>query len=177
MKLSTKNIITYSLFAALTAVFSQISIPLQFTPVPINLATLSVLMSGALLGSRGGALSQIVYVLLGTIGIPVFAQLTGGIGILLGPTGGYIIGYILAAFVTGIIVEKTKHNIFFYLIAMTIGIITCYTVGTMWFMFITKTDLIKSLSMCVIPFIIGDVLKIFTASFLTLRLFPVINKK
>ena len=83
-----------ALLAAVTAACSWISVPLPFTPVPINLATLAVFLAGGLLGAKYGSISIITYVLLGAIGVPVFNSFTGGIGIITGPTGGYIIGYI-----------------------------------------------------------------------------------
>lgn len=176
MKSQTRNLILYSLFTALTAVLSQISINLPFTPIPINLAMLSVFMSGAMIGSKGGAISQIVYVLLGAIGVPVFANLSAGVGILFGPTGGYIVGYVLAAFITGFIIEKMNNNFIIYILSMFMGLIACYSLGTLWFMFITKAGILASLSMCVIPFIVGDILKILAGSFLALRLNPIVNR-
>lgn len=176
MNLKTKNLILYSLFAAMTAVLSQISLTFPFTPVPVNLAMLSVFLSGAMVGAKGGAVSQIVYVTLGAIGIPVFAKLSAGVGIILGPTGGYIVGYIVAAYITGYIIEKTGRNIKTYIFAMLIGLVFCYTLGTIWFMLITGTMINKALTLCVIPFIPGDVLKILAGSFLALRLNPIINK-
>lgn len=97
----TRLLILSALFAALTAVGSWISIPLPFSPVPINLATLSVFLAGGLLGPAGGAASQAVFVALGAVGLPVFHSFTGGVGILAGPTGGYLIGYIAAAWIAG----------------------------------------------------------------------------
>ena len=93
------------LFAALMAICSFISIPLGFTPVPVNLATLGVFLAGGLLGKKYGTVSIAVYVLLGAVGVPVFAGFKGGVGVLAGPTGGYIIGYIAAAFLVGLLVE------------------------------------------------------------------------
>ena len=170
MNTKTKQLISCSLFAALTAILSQISIPLPFTPVPINLATLSVLLSGALLGKKGGAISQVVYTLLGAIGLPVFANFLSGIGVIFGPTGGYIIGYIVAAFVVGIIIQKTNRNLITYLLSMILGIISCYILGTAWFMYITNSNLLTSLTMCVFPFIPGDIVKIVIGAFLANRL-------
>ncbi|QSX04953.1 biotin transporter BioY [Sedimentibacter sp. zth1] len=170
MKLSTKKIVICSFFAALTAVLAQISIPLPFTPVPINMGPMSVLMCGIILGKNYGALSQIVYVLLGLIGIPVFSGFTGGVGKILGPTGGYIIGYIFTAYVVGLIATKKTNKKLFYPLAMTIGIIVCYILGTAWFMYTTKNPLIASLTMCVFPFLIGDALKIFVGTILCLKI-------
>lgn len=94
-----------ALFAAVLAVASWISVPLPFTPVPVNLATLAVTLAGALLGCKYGTLSVLVYILLGAVGVPVFAGFTGGLGHLAGPTGGYIIGYLSSAFICGIIMD------------------------------------------------------------------------
>lgn len=174
MNIKTKQLVLYSLFAALTAILSQISIPLPFTPVPINLATLSVLLSGAILGKNGGVISQLVYVLLGAIGLPVFAGFSSGIQIILGPTGGYIIGYIVAAFIVGIITEKYSKSLMTYIISMILGIIACYILGTAWFIHVTGSGLVAALTMCVFPFIIGDIIKIAAGSFLARRLRKII---
>lgn len=101
----TRLLILSGVFAAVTAVCSWISIPLPFTPVPINLALLGVYLSGGLLGGHYGFYSQLIYVLLGAIGVPVFAGFSGGFGIISGPTGGYIIGYVFAAIVVGLVVS------------------------------------------------------------------------
>ncbi|WP_027400226.1 biotin transporter BioY [Anaerovorax odorimutans] len=184
MQTSTKSnirtfpIILCALFAALTAVCSAISIPIPFTPIPINLATLSIFLAGGLLGAKWGTISQVVYVLLGAIGLPVFHNFTGGFGIIAGPTGGYIVGYIAAAFLIGYLTDKfifSKDNktsaIYVKLIlSMVAGGILCYTLGTIWFMKLTGTSLIPALLSCVIPFLPGDLIKILIASFLTKRL-------
>ncbi|MFA5658856.1 MAG: biotin transporter BioY [Oscillospiraceae bacterium] len=169
MNTAIRKITLTALFAALTAVFSQIQISIQ--PVPINFATLSVFLAGAILGWKYGALSQIVYVLLGLSGVPVFAGFSSGTAILFGKTGGYIFGYILAAFLTGLISQiKTKRVKLLLSIAMAVAMLSCYTLGTAWFMLITGTELLKSLIWCVFPFLIGDALKISAAVMLTQRL-------
>lgn len=104
-KISAADLTLAALFAALTAVFSQISFPLPFTPVPINLATLAFMLAGSLLGPSAGLLSQLVFLCLGLCGLPVFAEFTGGPGILFGPTGGYIPGYAAGACVIGLLFE------------------------------------------------------------------------
>lgn len=170
MKVSmTKKMCMCGLFAALTAVFSQIQIPMA--PVPINLATFSVMLSGSILGWKYGALSQIVYVLLGMVGAPVFAGFSGGLGIVAGKTGGYIIGYIACAFIVGFMTEKIKIAKKIILpLSMVIGTIACYLLGTLWFMVLTKTELWQSLLWCVIPFLIGDAIKIVVACIISDRL-------
>ncbi|HAK44165.1 MAG TPA: biotin transporter BioY [Clostridium sp.] len=170
MKITTKKIILCALFAALTSVLSQISIPLPFTPVPINLATVSVFMAGGLLGAKEGAISQVIYVIIGAIGVPVFANFTAGLSIVVGPTGGYIAGYIVSAIIVGIIVKKLGDNIYSYIVAMSVGILGCYFVGTSWFMYLTKSELIEALLMCVVPFLFGDILKIILSAFLVKKL-------
>lgn len=170
-KLTTRDMTLIAMFAAVTAVLSQITIPLGFTPIPVNLATLSVLIAGGLLGSIKGAISQLVYLLIGAVGIPVFSGFRGGVGILVGPTGGYIIGYVIGAFVVGIIIEKCDRKIPTLVGAMVAGMIVLYATGTLWFMISTKNGLVASLTMCVVPFLIGDAFKIAAATFLVRRLY------
>ena len=100
------------LFAALTAVCTYISIPLGFTPVPVNLATLAVFLAGGILGMKYGTVSLMVYVLLGAVGLPVFSNFSGGPGVLMGPTGGYIAGYIAAAFIVGFHMRQSLRRLF-----------------------------------------------------------------
>ena len=170
MKINTKKRILDALLAALTAVFSQIAVPLPFTPVPVNLATLSVLLAGGILGAKGGAVSQTVYVLIGAVGVPVFSNFTGGFAKLAGPTGGYIAGYIAAAWLVGFLTSKRKKNLPNLILSMAAGILLCYMLGTAWFMILTKNTLLQSLTLCVIPFLIGDALKIAAAGFFVWKL-------
>jgi biotin transporter BioY len=107
-----KGMVFAALFAAFTAAVAWFKIPLPFTPVPITLQTLVVLISGAMLGSYYGALSMIIYLILGAIGLPVFAGGSSGIGVLFGPTGGYLFSYPIASFVIGKMLEKKKLNVF-----------------------------------------------------------------
>lgn len=169
MKITTKKCAFYALFAALTVICAQIAIPLPGN-VPLSLATFAVMLSGALLGMFGGAVSQLVYVLLGAVGVPVFASFSGGLGRIVGPTGGYIIGYIFMALVIGLIVTKTKKKFYIYLLAMGAGTIVCYTFGTAWYVFSTKTALLPALTACVFPFLPGDAIKIILASLIACQL-------
>ncbi len=173
----TTNLILCAIFAALTGVTAGIIIPLPFTPVPMTLATLAVMLTGGLLGSKYGSVSMIVYVLLGAFGAPVFGGYTGGFDKILGPTGGYIIGYILTAFITGIIIEKInkKNSFYINIVAMAIGLSLCYILGTIWFMISTNTPLWTSLIACVFPFLIGDLLKIMAGAVLIKKLRPVLH--
>ena len=174
----TVNLMLCALFAALTAVCSFISIPLPFTPVPVNLATLAVFLAGGLLGHKYGTVSQLVYIALGAAGLPVFHNFTGGLGILAGPTGGYIIGYAAAAFLTGAVIHllKQKDSLPALAGAMLAGLASCYLLGTLWFMISSGSGLYVSLAACVIPFLPGDGLKIVAACLLIKKLRPVLAK-
>ena len=172
----TARLVLTAVFAALTAVMAWISFPLPFTQVPISLSTLGVGLAGGLLGKKYGPLAMVCYVLLGAVGVPVFAEFTAGAGILAGPTGGYIIGYIFFAFLTGLITEKGEGALWITL-GVIAGLLVCYALGTLWFMVSTGTGLIPSLGMCVIPFIPGDILKTIVTVLLILRLKPLLKRQ
>ncbi len=169
------HIVLCALFAALTAVLAQITIPIG--PVPISLATFSVFMTGALLGAKSGAVSQAVYVLLGAMGVPVFAGFKGGLGTLVGPTGGYIAGYILAAWLVGFLAEKFGNELWALLLAMLAGFFAYMISGTGWFMFTTRNGLAEALMICVVPFLPGDAIKMILAATLAYRLRPFLRNK
>lgn len=172
----TQKLILCALFAAMTAVLSQIAIPIG--PVPVNLATFAVYCAGAILGAKMGAVSMAVWALLGVVGIPVFTMFRSGPGTLLGPTGGFILGYVVAAFLIGLVVEKgNKHNRFFpYPLAMLLGAAAFFLLGTGWFMISTHAGIAEALSLCVLPFIPGDLVKIVLATVLAHRLRPLLSK-
>ena len=169
MRLSIRRLLLCALFAALMAVCSQLSIPLPM--VPINLALLAALLGGALLGPKLGAAAIGVYVLVGLMGVPVFASFGAGPGTLFGKTGGYIIGYVLAAFLTGLLARKGK-GYWRTCLAMVAGTLACYLFGTAWFMQVTGMEWWLSLTYCVLPFLPGDGLKILAAAWLSRRLRP-----
>lgn len=163
-----------ALFAAFIAVCSQIQIPLPM--IPINLALFAVYTAGAVLGVKYGTLSVAVYVLLGMVGVPVFANFKGGFGILFGKTGGYILGYVLAAVVVGALYEKCKDSFWKICLVMTLGLFLCYTFGSLWFMYISKTGLWATLGYCVLPFLPGDAVKIVLSALVSKKLKKSISK-
>lgn len=169
-KSTTKDLVLIAMFAVTTAALAQIAIPMPFTQVPISLATFAVFLSGGLLGAKRATAAQLVYVLLGVIGLPVFANFNGGFGVIAGPTGGYIVGYIATALIVGIAKDKFPHKRWCFVLCMVLGTIVCYTLGTAWFMFVSHNNIWSSLLMCVIPFLPGDLLKIILAIFVTERL-------
>ena len=165
-----KRLMFAALFAALTAAVSPIKIPLVFTPVPISLQTLMVLLAGALLGANLGALSQLLYVLVGTLGLPVFAGGSSGFGALFGPSGGYLLGFIAAAFVIGKLVEKAKKPSFMQLvIAMVVGSLVIYVFGVAGGLIVTGLPLTQVLVGWVLPFIIGDAIKLIIAAIIAYK--------
>ena len=164
----TRQLVLAALFAALTAVCSQIQIPLPM--IPINLALFAVHLCGALLGAKWGALSMAVYALLGAVGVPVFAGFGSGPAVLFGKTGGYIIGYILCAAIVGLLSRRLGFTFPKLCLSMLVGVAMCYLFGTAWFMAISGLNLATSLSYCVLPFLPGDAVKILLAALLALRL-------
>ncbi len=166
---SLRGMIYAAMFGAITAVGAFVIIPLP--PVPITLQTLFTALSGALLGGSLGALSQVVYVLLGIIGLPVFAGGKAGLGVLFGPTGGYLIGFVAASFVIGKMIEGKKEAGFVWIaFAMVLGFLVLYALGVLQLSLVAKLDFAKALSAGMLPFLIGDVVKIVVATFVTLKL-------
>ena len=150
------------IFTALITICSWISIP---TLVPFTLQTFAVFLAVAILGGKRGTLAVVVYVLLGAIGVPVFAEFTGGIDIILRNTGGYIIGFIFSALVMWLIESLFGRKLWVQGISMVLGMAVCYAMGTAWFMFVYMRDtgavgLSTVLGWCVIPFILPDAVKI-----------------
>lgn len=174
----TRNMVLVSLFAALIAICSWISIP---SAVPFTLQTMAVFLAVGLLGGRLGTLCVLVYIALGAVGLPVFAGFKGGFGALLGTTGGYILGFLLSALLMWAMEKWTAKNKWLLLLSMVLGLLVCYFFGTVWFrtVYLRTTGAVgwlSVLSWCVFPFLIPDAVKITCAWLLTLRLRKVICK-
>lgn len=168
----TRDIVYMSVFTAMISICSWISIPAS---IPFTLQTMGVFTTVGLLGGKRGTLTILTYILLGAIGIPVFAGLTGGVSVLLGTTGGYIIGFLLSALLMWGIEAIMGRNQIVLAFSMVAGLIVCYVFGTAWFMMIYTQHsgvigLSTVLGLCVIPFIIPDLIKIGVALFLINRL-------
>lgn len=172
-KNAVKDLVFTAMFAALIAVCSILSIPIG--EVPITLQTFAVCLAAAMLGWKRGTLSVLIYVLLGAVGVPVFAGMTGGVGILAGPTGGYIIGFIPAAIIIGFAADKWERKALPLIVAMVLGVLVCYLIGTIWFMVVTGMGIGESLMLCVVPFLIPDGVKIALAMILSNRLSKVVK--
>jgi biotin transport system substrate-specific component len=168
-KRSLRGMVYASMFGALTAVGAYIMIPLP--PVPVTLQTLFVFLAGALLGGSLGALSQVVYILLGVIGLPVFAGGKAGAGVLLGPTGGYLIGFVVGAYVIGKLTALRKKPGFVWLVcAMAIGLSLVYMIGIIQLMVVANLDFDKALAVGLLPPLPGDILKMIIAALITLKI-------
>lgn len=164
-----------SLMAALTAVGAYIHIPVG--PVPIVLSSLFVLLSGLLLGSRWGLISMGLYLLVGAIGIPVFSGGRGGVAHFLGPTGGYLFGYVLSAWVTGLISERSHKSPTLQIIAIIFGSLAIYVTGVPWLKRVADMSWEKSLMVGVVPFLIGDAVKGAAALVLARSVRPMLNRQ
>ena len=167
-KLSVQDICSIAIMAALTAVMAQISIPMPMG-VPMTMQTFAITLAAVILGSKKGALSILVYVLMGAVGIPVFAGFSGGIQNLIGPTGGFIISFPIMAFIIGIGVEhKDKKGMF--TLMLILGTVSNYVVGVIMFCIIAKSPVWTGISACVLPFIPTAIIKAVLASVLGLQI-------
>ena len=152
-------------FALFTALAAQIRIPLPFTPVPITGQTFAVLLSGGVLGMYAGASSQVVYVIMGAIGLPFFAGGTSGWEVVTGATGGYLIGFVFAAAYVGYMAERGEDRRFSSSIGMFLtGTLIIYAFGVPWLMNYLETDLADAVAKGMAPFLIGDVIKALLAA-------------
>ncbi|WP_342504685.1 biotin transporter BioY [Sporosarcina sp. FSL K6-2383] len=149
--------ITSALFAAIIGVLAQVTIPLPL--VPITGQTLAIGLAATILGARYGTLSIVIYLCMGAIGLPVFAQMTGGLGILFGPTGGYLVGFIPTAFIIGYYLEKTSFTIKNAMIANIIGMFVALAFGTVWLKVIANLSWAAAFTGGFAPFLITGILK------------------
>ena len=163
----TKTLVRIALGAAFIAVCAWITIP---GPVPFTMQTMAVVSVAALFGSWQGCAAVLVYLLLGAVGAPVFHGFQGGAQVLVGPTGGYLVGFLFTALLTGFLTRKSDR---FWVLtaAMAAGIAVCYAFGTAWFaLFYANGGLGKILMTCVVPFLLPDAAKILVAAVLVRRI-------
>ncbi len=173
-KMTTKTIAMIAVMTAVTCVLAPLSIPIG--PVPISLTNLAIYFGLYILGTRKETISYLVYMLIGLAGVPVFSGFTGGPGKLIGPTGGYIIGFVPMAILAGLVIDKTKGKLVPCLLAMVAGTAVCYVFGTIWLAYQGQMDFMKALFLGVIPFIPGDLIKMVLAAFFGPRIRKQLNK-
>ena len=151
-----------AVFTVLIAICSWISIPMA---APFTLQTFAIFLAVSVLGGRRGTIAVVVYVILGAIGVPVFAGFSGGLGVIMRNTGGYIVGFILTALIMWLMERLFGKKLWVQAVSMVLGLLACYALGTAWFMFVYMrttgaVGLATVLGWCVIPFIIPDAVKI-----------------
>ena len=173
----TLNMVYIALFTALLAICAWITVP--FT-VPITLQTFAVLTTVGMLGKKRGTICVLVYLALGACGLPVFSGFKGGLGSLLGTTGGYLVGFVFTALISGFLIEKSGDSAVKMYISMVIGVLVCYAFGTAWFYFVYTNGtgpvgIITILSWCVFPFLLPDAAKIALSVFIVQRLRKVVR--
>lgn len=180
--MKVKRIVLISLMACLICVCSWLTIPMA---VPFTMQTFAIFCALILLGGIDGTIAIMLYVVIGMIGVPVFSGFRGGVGHILGPTGGYIIGFVA----TGLIYllfelcmkrQEPKKKLIFEIIALVIGLFACYLIGSLWFYFVSDSsdyNFFRILMICVVPYIIPDILKLVLALVISKRLKKVIFKE
>ncbi|MGO5052976.1 biotin transporter BioY [Lachnospiraceae bacterium LCP25S3_G4] len=162
-RISTKVLVVISLITAITCILAPFSIPLPFSPVPISFTNLVLYLSVFIIGWKYATISYIIYLLLGVVGLPVFSGFTGGLGKLFGPTGGYLLGFIFLTIISGLFIEKSHEKKIFIILGMVLGTIVCYLFGTIWLAKQLDLTFLQGLAAGVIPYILGDAIKIIIA--------------
>lgn len=164
------GIVYASMFGAVTAIGAFIAVPLPFSPVPITLQTLFLFLAAALIGGKLGALSQIVYIALGIIGLPVFAGGKAGFGVLLGPSGGYLYGFVIGAFVAGILISvREKPGVAWIMLSLCTAVVAIYSCGVLQLAAVASLSLQKSILVGALPFLPGDAVKLTAAALIAVR--------
>lgn len=154
--------IVAALFAGIIGIMAQLTIPLPL--VPITGQTLAVGLAATILGSRYGTISVLVYLAMGAVGMPVFSAMSSGLGVIFGPTGGFLLGFIPAAYITGYYMERTSFKLSHALVANVIGMFVTLAFGTVWLKFIAELSWTAALMAGFVPFLIGGFIKAFLAA-------------
>ena len=175
-KIRTKQMVLIALMTAVTCVLGPLSIPLPFSPVPISLTNFAIFLAIFVLGMKSGTISFIIYLLLGAVGVPVFSSFRGGLQVLAGPTGGYLIGFIFLALIMGFALDHFDRKLVPTIIGMIIGMAVCYAFGTVWLAKLLSLSFKEGLIMGVIPYLAGDAAKIIIAAIVGPKLYGATQK-
>lgn len=175
-KIRTKQMVLIALMTAVTCVLGPLSIPLPFSPVPISLTNFAIFLAIFILGMKNGTISFIIYLLLGAVGVPVFSSFRGGLQVLAGPTGGYLIGFIFLALIMGFALDHFDRKLVPTIIGMIIGMAVCYAFGTVWLAKLLSLSFKEGLMMGVIPYLPGDAAKIIIAAIVGPKLYGATKK-
>lgn len=163
-KLTTGNLTLTALMTAVLCALGPWALVLPFSPIPFSLCTLGIYFAVILLGRNAGTVSVLLYLLLGFVGLPVFTGFAGGPAKVLGPTGGYLVGYIFIALICGFVAEHFagKHVVCFF--GMFLGTVVCYLFGSMWMAYQLELSLGEAFVIGVLPYVPGDLIKILVSS-------------
>lgn len=162
-----RTLILCALFAAITAILAQVNIPLPL--VPISGQTLAVGLTATILGSKRGVYAMVCYIAMGAVGLPVFAEMNGGAQVIVGPTGGYIYGFVVTAFLTGYILEKTSFSFIMAMVANVVGMVVTLAIGTVHLKVMLDMGWNEALAAGVYPFIVVGLIKAFLASWIGIK--------
>ena len=160
-KLSVYQMTVCALMAALMCVLGPMSI--QIGIIPVSFTNLVIYLAVMLLGMREATISYCIYLLLGLVGLPVFSGYTGGVAKLAGPTGGYLVGFIFLALISGLFFNKSKGHVIITAVGMVLGTAAAYLFGTVWFVIEMQCTFLYAIEVCVMPFLIIDAVKIVAA--------------
>ncbi len=157
-----KKTATVGILAAIICVIAPFSFPVG--AIPISLATFAIYIISCTVNKKLSVAAVFIYILIGAVGLPVFSSFTGGLQCITGYTGGYIIGYIPCAFIIGLLTDKFETGRVIYPLSMIAGTAICYLFGTLWYMHRAECGFPEAVAVCVVPFLIGDIIKITAAS-------------
>lgn len=162
--LTTSRLVRIALVTAVTCILAPMSIPIPLSPVPITLTNLVLLTGLYVLGWKDSLISYVIYLLIGLAGLPVFSGFSGGPGKIAGPTGGYLAGFLLMILIAGLIVHASHGNRIPSIFGMILGSAVTYLFGTVWLAFQMDLGFMAALSIGVLPYLVGDLIKIFIAA-------------
>jgi biotin transport system substrate-specific component len=158
-----KELVLIGLMSAVICILGPLSVTIPISPVPISMTNLAIYFVLYVLGAKRGCISYLIYLLIGFVGVPVFSAFSAGPAKLLGPTGGYLIGFIFMALVAGFFIDKYPYHMGMCLLGMVIGTVICYIFGTVWLSWQAKMQLPAAFMAGVVPFLPGDVCKMVLA--------------
>ncbi len=164
MTTRTYTLTSTALMTAVTCILGPLAIPIG--PVPVSLTPLAVFLSVYILGTKRGTIAYLLYLLIGAVGVPVFSGFTGGLGKLAGPTGGYLVGFILMALIGGWFIFRYYDKVAVQFLGMLLGLVVCYAFGSAWLAYSAGMSFGAAVAAGVLPFIAFDLVKIAVAIFL-----------
>lgn len=164
--MSTNKLAIAGLMTSITCILGPLCIAIPISPVPISLGLFSILLASCLLGAKLGTLCCSIYLLLGFVGLPVFSGFTSGPGVLMGPTGGYLVGYLFVTALSGLFKRKQKGSPLLQVAGILLGLLLCYGVGSLWLSHNMQIHYSQALLIGVAPYILFDLLKIILAVWL-----------